>query len=139
MHFKGEIKKTFELSQKLEFAILFLKRNDYGTLVLEMFWGAWLFPFGCWFINRDLSNVFFGILLIIAGVSYVVDSSLFILFPNYHAFVKQAVLLLFAIGEISITLWLLIKGIENNVQQSKSTNNNMSFILGQQTTKNEEI
>jgi hypothetical protein len=56
-----------------------------------------------------------GVLLIIAGIAYVIDSSVFMLFPEYRAFVKQPTLLLVAIGEISITLWLLIKGIKNNI------------------------
>ena len=46
MIFKGEILKTFELSQRQDLAMLFLKINDYGTLPLEMFWGLWLIPFG---------------------------------------------------------------------------------------------
>ena len=44
MIFKGEILKTFELSQRQDLAMLFLRINDYGTLTLVMFWGLWLFP-----------------------------------------------------------------------------------------------
>ena len=46
MIFKGEILQTFELNQRQDLAMLFLKINDYGTLTLEMFWGLWLLPFG---------------------------------------------------------------------------------------------
>jgi hypothetical protein len=38
-----------------------------------------------------------------------------LLFPSYSAFVSQPTLLLVAIGEISIMLWLLIKGVRNNI------------------------
>ena len=38
-----------------------------------------------------------------------------VLFSGYSAFVNQATLLLVAIGEISITLQLLIKGIKNDI------------------------
>ena len=113
--FKGKILETFQLSQRQDLAMLFLKINDYGTLALEMFWGLWLFPFGLLVYKSEFIPRILGILLIIAGIAYVVDSSIFILFPNYPVFVKQPILLLVAIGEISITLWLLIKGIKNNV------------------------
>gem|GEM_PF-3740277 len=38
-----------------------------------------------------------------------------ILFPSYSTFVNQPTLLLVVIGEISIALWLLIKGVKNSV------------------------
>ncbi len=46
MILKGEILKTFELSQRQDLAMLFLKINEYGVLALEIFWGLWLFPLG---------------------------------------------------------------------------------------------
>ncbi len=114
MIFKGDILETFQMSQRQDLAMLFLKINDYGTLTLEMFWGLWLFPFGLLVYKSGFIPRVFGVLLIIAGIAYLVDSSIFILFPKYREFVKQPILLLVAIGEISITLWLLIKGIKNN-------------------------
>lgn len=115
MILKGEILETFQLSQRQDLAMLFLKINDYGTLTLEMFWGLWLFPFGLLVYKSGYIPRILGVLLIIAGIAYVVDSSIFMLFPNYCAFVKQPILILVAIGEISITLWLLIKGIKNSI------------------------
>lgn len=115
MVFKGEILETFQMNQRQDLAMLFLKINGYGTLALEMYWGLWLMPFGLLVYKSGFIPRIFGILLIIAGLAYVVDSSIFILLPNYREFVKQPTLLLVAIGEISITLWLLIKGIKKNV------------------------
>ncbi len=115
MIFKGEILKTFQVSQRQDLAMLFLKINDYGMVALEVFWGLWLIPFGQLVYKSGFIPRIFGILLIIAGIAYIVDSSTFMLFPNYRAFVNQPTLLLVAIGEISITLWLLIKGVKNNI------------------------
>ena len=112
MILKGEILKTFELSQRQDLAMLFLKINDYGTLPLEMFWGLWLLPFGLLVYKSEFIPRIFGILLLIAGIAYMIDSTIAILLPNYSSFVKQPTLLLAAIGEISITLWLLIKGVK---------------------------
>ncbi len=115
MLFKGEILKTFELNQRQDLAMLFLKINDYGTLTIEMFWGLWLIPFGQLVYKSGFIPRIFGILLIIAGIAYMNGSFVSLLFPSYSAFVNQPTLLLVAIGEISITLWLLIKGIKNNI------------------------
>ena len=112
MILKGEILNTFELSQRQDFAMLFLKINDYGTLPLEMFWGLWLLPFGLLVYKSDFIPRIFGILLLIAGIAYVVDSTIGILLPHYSSFVKYPTLLLVAVGEISIMLWLLIKGVK---------------------------
>jgi hypothetical protein len=112
MILKGEILKTFELSQRQDLAMLFLKINDYGTLPLEMFWGLWLLPFGLLVYKSEFIPRIFGILLVIGGFAYMIDSTIGILFPSYSSFVKYPTLLLVAIGEISITLWLLIKGVK---------------------------
>ncbi len=117
MILKGEILKTFELSQRQDLAMLFLNINDYGTRPLEMFWGLWLLPFGLLVYKSEFIPRIFGILLVIGGIAYMIDSTIGILFPNYSSFVKYPTLLLVAIGEISITLWLLIKGVKTKEQK----------------------
>jgi hypothetical protein len=112
MILKGEILKTFELTQRQDLAMLFLKINDYGTLPLEMFWGLWLLPFGLLVYKSGFIPRIFGILLVIAGIAYMIDSTIALLFPSDSVFVNNPTLLLAAIGEISITLWLLIKGVK---------------------------
>ena len=118
MLFKGEILKTFELTQRQDLAMLFLKINDYGSLTLEMFWGLWLIPFGQLVYKSGFIPRILGVLLIIAGIAYMIDSSISLLFPSYHAFVNKPTLLIVAIGEISIMLWLLIKGVAVPPKQS---------------------
>jgi hypothetical protein len=112
MILKGEILKTLELSQRQELVMLFLNINEYGTLPLEMFWGLWLLPFGLLVYKSEFIPRFFGILLLIAGIAYMIDSTIAILFPNYSSFVKYPTLFFAAVGEIAITLWLLIKGVK---------------------------
>src|SRR4030066_2513870 len=82
MIFKGEILKTFELSQRLDLAMSFLKINDYGTLPLEIFWGLGLIPFGLLVYKSGFIPRILGILLIIAGIEYMIDSFISLLFPN---------------------------------------------------------
>ena len=115
MLFKGEILKTFELSQRQDLAMLFLKINDHGTLTLEMFWGLWLLPFGLLVYKSGFIPRVLGIFLILNGLAYIIPCFVSVLFHAYRALVSQLAMPFWILGEISITLWLLIKGVKNNI------------------------
>ena len=115
MLFKGEILKTFELTQRQDLAMLFLKFNDYVTISLVMFWGLWLFPFGLLVYKSGFIPRILGVFLIMNGIAYIIYcfTSLFLL--NYQTLVFQIATPLWTLGEISIMLWLLIKGVKKNI------------------------
>ena len=110
MLFKGEILKTFELSQRQDLAMLFIDLNSYGTITLEIFWGLWLLPFGLLVYKSGFIPRIFGYLLIIGGAAYIIESITQILLPGYSAFVSQFAFVFYSIGELSIIFWLLLKG-----------------------------
>ena len=112
MIFKDEILKTLELSQRQDFAMLFLKINDYVTMILVMFWGLWLLPFGRLVYKSGFIPRVFGWCLFIGGIGWVIDSVMILLFPVYSQFISQYVMITGTIGEIPIMLWLLIKGVK---------------------------
>lgn len=115
MLFKGEILKTFELGQRQDLAMLFLKINDYVTIALEMFWGLWLFPFGQLVYKSGFIPRILGVFLILNGIAYIIHCFTHLLLPNYQALVFQFATPIWTLGEISIMLWLLIKGVKNNI------------------------
>ena len=109
MILKGEILKTFELTQRQDLAMLFLKLNDYGILTLELFWGLWLFPLAILVYRSRFLPRFLGVWLIINGFAYVVMSFTGLLLPQYKdAVYNIAMPALF--GELVFMLWLLIMG-----------------------------
>ena len=111
MIFKGEILKTFELTQRQDVAMLFLKINDYGVLTLEMFWGLWLFPLAILVYRSRFLPRFLGVWLIITGIFYVVLSFTSIMLPQYKDMVSNSPFALpAAAGEMPLMLWLLIMG-----------------------------
>lgn len=114
MIIKGEIFKTFELSQRQDLAMLLLKINDYTNIILEMFWGIWLLPFGILVYKSGFIPRILGIFLILNGIAYIIPSSTALLFPNYTTIVSRFAMPFWVLGEISITLWLLIKGVKNS-------------------------
>lgn len=113
MLFKGEILKTFELSQRHDVAMLFLKINDYGTLILETFWGLWLFPLAILVYRSRFLPRFLGVWLIITGVYYVVLSFTSLLLPQYKDMIFNSVFAWPAmLGELGFMLWLVIMGVK---------------------------
>jgi len=111
MIFKGEVLKTFELSQRQDLAMLFLRINDYGVLTLEAFWGLWLFPLAILIYKSRFFPRFLGIWLIITGFFYLGLSFTSIMLPQYKDMVLNSVFALpVELGEVAFMLWLLIKG-----------------------------
>jgi len=109
MIFKGEILKTFELSQRQELAMLFLKINDYVVSTLVLFWGLWLFPLGILVYRSRFLPRFLGVWLIINGFAYLVLSFTGLLLPQYKDLVFK-IAFPAMLGEVAFMLWLLIKG-----------------------------
>ena len=113
MILKGEILKTIAPEQSPDFAMLLLKIYGYGIMTLEMFFGLWLIPFGQLVYKSKFIPRLFGILLLIAGAGYLIDSLTSMLFPGYRSYTMPVAFTFSGIGELSMILWLLIKGIKN--------------------------
>lgn len=92
-----------------------------GQLVLDIFWGLWLFPLGllvvrCGFLPRVL-----GVLLMLGCVGYLVDFVGRLLFPAYaHASFADFTSLPSALGEIGTGLWLLVLGTRTTMHDDAS-------------------
>ena len=112
MLFKGKLLKSFELAQRQDLAMMFLNFSGYTSIVLETFWGLWLFPFGQLVYKSGFIPRILGIFLILNGAAYIVHSFTSLLFPDYQATVELAAFPFWILGEISIMLWLIIKGVK---------------------------
>jgi hypothetical protein len=101
---------ALDVDQSVAQVMLFLDVHEYGGFVLQ-FLGLWLVPLGCLVFKSGFLPRVLGILLIISGVGYLIDSVIFSLFPNFDVTIS---LFTFA-GEVFFMLWLLVKGV--NVEQ----------------------
>ena len=117
---KGEVLKTFELSQRQDLAVLFLRINDYGVLTLELFWGLWLFPLAILVYRSRYLPRFLGVWLTINGFALVVLSFTSLLFPQYKDIVYK-IAFPAILGEIALMLWLVIKGAKPQAVNSALT------------------
>ena len=101
---------VFDQHQLQALAMVFLKLRSHGIAAVSTFWGLWLFPFGLLVYRSGFFPRILGVLLIIACFAYLASSFTFILLPPYGHIVSQIMMIPFAIGELSIIFWLLIKG-----------------------------
>jgi hypothetical protein len=109
MIFKGEILKTFELSQRQDLAMLFLRMNDYGVSTLVVFWGLWLFPLAILVYKSRFLPRFLGVWLIINGFALLVLGFTGLLLPQYKD-LGFKIAFPAMLGELAFMLWILIMG-----------------------------
>ena len=103
---------VFEPKQLHALVMVFLNLQNYGTFLVQIFWGLWLLPFGLLVFKSSFLPKMLGVLLIIACFGYLVDSFTFLLFPHYKAIVGSYASVL-EFGELPILLYLLIKGVKD--------------------------
>jgi hypothetical protein len=97
---------AFTASQLQGQVMLFLDMRQNGVLFALVFWGLWLLPLGVLVFKSGFLPKVLGVLLVIAGASYVIESGTQILSPGL-ATISQFTF----VGEVLFTLWLLIKGV----------------------------
>jgi hypothetical protein len=100
---------VFNKGQLDGLAYLFMRLHSRESLVAEIFWGLWLFPFGILVIRSGFIPRVLGILLIIAAFGYLASSVAFLLLPAYGLVVDRFATKL-TLCELPIILWLLIWG-----------------------------
>jgi hypothetical protein len=107
----AEILTAFTADQMTELISLFLDLHQHGIFIAQIFWGLWLFPMGYLVFKSGYLPRIIGLLLIVAGFGYLIDSFIFFLFPDFGMKFSEFLFL----GELLMTVWLLIKGV--NVEQ----------------------
>ena len=98
--------KAFAPDQLHAIVYLSLGVHDQGLLIAHVFFGLWLLPMGYLVFRSGFIHRIVGVLLVIAGVGYVVQSFAAFLGHNVN------IILFTGLGELVFLLWLLIKGVD---------------------------
>jgi hypothetical protein len=101
--------KVFEPRQLDALAMLFLRLYGNGILIVEVFWGLWLIPFGILVWRSGFLPRALGVLLYIAGAGYALGSLATLTFPAYRHAIDQATMIT-NFGELPIVVYLAIWG-----------------------------
>ena len=97
---------VFEIDQLYAQVMLSLNAFSDGWQIGYVFFGLHLCVLGYLVFKSGYIPKILGVLLIIAGLGYLIDSYAIFLLPNYEATIGYVTF----IGEVLFMLWLLIKG-----------------------------
>jgi hypothetical protein len=92
-------------------ALLLLEIEHYGVLAAQVFFGLWLTPLGYLAYRSRLFPKPLGIILMVATLSYLSDVVVAFLLPDHVAQVHAFLVIVPAVAEIWMVLYLLIVGV----------------------------
>jgi hypothetical protein len=114
---KGEILKNLDLTQRQEWVMFFLKLKSYIINTLIIFWGLWLIPLGQLILKSGYLPKWIGILLILGGIAYVIESLDYILLSEKLSFITDYGFVFYSTAELSTVVWLLVKGVNITLKE----------------------
>jgi Domain of unknown function (DUF4386) len=108
----AEYLKAFSAQQLQALAYVSLRTHDYGVGVGLVFFGVECFVTGSLIFRSGYLPRTLGILMLLAGASYLTNSFALILYPPLASRLFPAILLPAFVAESSLALWLLLKGVD---------------------------
>jgi hypothetical protein len=108
---EAEYLKVFQADQVQALAMLFLNLHRNGFIIAQIFYGTWLLPLGVLVFKSGFLPRILGILLIADFFGVLIWFFQFFLFPGYEVITYPGLAVSF-IAEVSLTFWLLIKGVK---------------------------
>lgn len=88
----------------------FLGLQGQGIRAATMYWGLWLLPLGILVYRSGFLPRLLGVLVFVAGCSYVINCLTYFFFPDYARIGALVSMVPQAFGEGGFILWTLIKG-----------------------------
>lgn len=104
---------SFDISQLQELSLFFMELHNMGYLIAGVFFGIHCLLLGYLLYKSNFFPKFIGVLLTFAAFGYLIESFGFIFFPELKSTFALIVGFSAGIGEVTLTLWLLIKGVRN--------------------------
>jgi Domain of unknown function (DUF4386) len=108
---RADLLSVFDKPQLDALASMFLGLHGQGLAVVSIFWGLWLLPLGVLVMRSGFAPRVIGVLLIPAGLAYVIASATNILPPPFATVVSRLAPIPEGLGEVPMLLWLLITGM----------------------------
>ncbi len=90
---------------------LFADMHAAGYLIAQMFFGLWLLPLGYLVYRSGYFPKILGVLLAIGCFGYLADLFIHFLAPGIAESVEPFIVAPAAVGELSLVVWLLVKGV----------------------------
>ncbi len=91
--------------------LLLLDLQHYGFLIAQIFFGLWLVPLGYLAYRSGMFPRALGVVLVVAGVSYLLDTLVLFLVPDFGKQVNSVLIIPPLIGEVWMLGYLLVMGV----------------------------
>jgi len=108
----GNYLNSFSGEQLNSLSLLFLNVHSYGYLISGVFFGISCIVLGYLIFKAEYFSKWLGILVVAAGISYLVDCVANFLFPGLASTSEILVMTVAVVSELSLCLFLLIKGVK---------------------------
>jgi len=111
---------VFNTAQLQAMALFFLKLHQQGLLVALVFFGCYCLLLGWLIFRSTFMPRTVGVLLAISGAALLVNSFALFVAPPIGDAVNTYVLALDGLGEIALTVWLLVMGVNTAKWEAKA-------------------
>jgi len=98
--------------------LLLLEMHHYGYLIAQIFFGLWLVPLGYLAYKSGMFPKALGIVLVVAGASYLVDMLAAFLVPDFSKQIHGFLSIPPIIAEVWMLIYLLWKGVKVPAQST---------------------
>lgn len=102
---------AFSPAQLQTLSSVAIKAHGYGFAVGLIFFGVACLVRGHLMVKSGYVPKVYGFLMVLAGFSYLINSFALLLAPTFAAALFPAILVPAFIGELSFTLWMIVKGV----------------------------
>jgi len=128
--------QAFEPHQLQALSYLSLKLHDFGFGVGLIFFGCECLVVGYLIFRSGYLPKTIGVLMQLAGLCYLTNSFALILAPKVAAVLFPAIMVPAFIGELSLCLWLIVKGVnvsqwEHNASMRRASGAPIEIVAGE--------
>ena len=116
----GDYLHSFSGEQLNSLSLLFLNAHSYGYLISGVFFGFSCVILGYLIYQAEYFPKWLGVLVVAAGISYLIDCIVNFLFPEFASTSEILVMTVAVISELSLCLFLLVKGVKSMPLDAKS-------------------
>jgi len=103
---------SFSATQLESMSYLAIKIHGYGFAVGLIFFGVACVLRGYLMFKSGFIPKTFGVLMLLAGLSYLINSFTLLLAPSLAAILSPGILLPAFVGELSFCLWMIVMGVD---------------------------
>lgn len=108
---KSSYLAAFSPEQRHALSSLAIKAHGYGFGIGLIFFGFACLVTGYLIFKSEYLPKILGVLMVMAGLCYLISSFALLLVPSFADAITPAILIPAFVGELSLTLWLIFKGV----------------------------